>query len=302
MNNSAVIEKELQLFIDSLPSLEEAELPEIMEEAPAPEEAPPHGDKSDSCSPPLLDELINYMKGRLAAMKSFALLSQDAFKDAELGQHYYETVSEDVEKTTAMLDCYRNYLRFNNPTQKKDTIQTLIEEILKDNGRRLKAKSITIINKQFEKDLPETTMPDAQLRYVLDTVIQYSFLSLPHYSSLGFLTRQYDHSEGNGHEHNGLQKESQCVEILVVSSRREKPKGSPAGVPTGNNGTGADLMLELVKEVIRKNHGAMRVKSYDQKAMTFVSLILPVDRRKVVRFPSLKPSKESYSDERNQIG
>jgi hypothetical protein len=32
----------------------------------------------------------------------------------------------------------------------------------------------------------------------------------------------------------------------------------------------------------------MIMKSYDDKAMIFVSLILPVERRKVIRFPSAK--------------
>jgi len=42
---------------------------------------------------------------------------------------------------------------------KKDTVRTLIEEVLKDYGKQLKDKGINIIKKQFEKDLPDTTMP-----------------------------------------------------------------------------------------------------------------------------------------------
>ena len=201
-------------------------------------------------------------------------------------------MSEDVGKTMSVLDCYCNYLRFNNPARKKDTIQTLIEEALKVHEKQLKDKNITIINKQFEKDLPETMMPDAQLRYVLDTIIQYSLLTMSHHSSLGFLTRLYDHTEGNGQGQNGLEKDRQYIEILVVSSHRERPKGSPAGVAAGNNGAGTELMLELVKEVIRKSHGVMKLKSYDQKGMSFISLILPVDRRKVLQFQSPKPLNE----------
>ena len=233
-------------------------------------------------------------------MKSFAALSRDAFKDAELGEHYYKIICADIEKTMSLLNCYCDYLQFNNPVREKGTLQMLIEEVLKDHERQLKEKNIAIINKQFEEDLPETLMPDAQLRYALDTIIQYSLLTLSHHSSLGFLTRLYDHSEGNGQGQNGLEKDGKYVEILVVSSHPEKTKGSPAGVSTGHNGTGADLMLELVKEVIRRNHGAMRVKSYDQKAMTFISLILPVDRRKVLQFPSPQTSgqmRESRLDE-----
>ena len=278
--NSALARKELQVFVDSFPSLEE------LEPSEAEGEAFPDDEQPDTCPPVLFDELINYMKGSLAAMKSFAILSRDAFKDAELGGHYYNIISEDIERTMSVLDCYCSYLRFNNPARKKGTIQTLMEGTLNVHEKQLKDKNITIINKQFEKDLPEAMMPDAQLRYVLDTIIQYSLLSLPHYSSLGFLTRLYDHSGGNGQEQGGLQKDRQYIEILVVSSHREKSKGFSAGVGAGNNGAGTELMLELVEEVIGKNQGGMKLKSYDQKEMSFISLILPVDRRKVLQFPS----------------
>jgi len=46
------------------------------------------------------------MKGSLAAMQSFAFLSRDKFKDAELGEHFYKIISEDVEKTLSLLNCY----------------------------------------------------------------------------------------------------------------------------------------------------------------------------------------------------
>jgi len=284
LSNSALAMKDLQIFTDSLPSLEEHELPEAeLEEVPSCDE------QSASCPPSLIGNLINYMKGNLAAMKSFASLSRDAFRDAELGEHYYKIICADIEKTMSLLNCYCDYLEFNSPVRAKGTIRMLIEEVLKDHARQLKEKNITIINKQFEENLPETLMPDVPLRYALDTIIQYSLLTMSHHSSLGFLTRLYDHTEGNGQEQNGLEMDGEYVEILVVSSYPEKVKRFPAGVSTDHNGTGADLILALVKEVIRKNQGAVRVKSYDQKAMTFISLILPVDKRRMVQFPPRKP-------------
>ena len=282
MNTSVFVEEDLRIFIGSLPCLEEPDLPEAkLEEAPLPEKAPSCDERSASCPSPLFDELIKYMKGNLTAMKSLASLSRDAFKEAELGEHHHRIICADIEKTMSLLNCYCDYLQFNNPVRGKGSLRMLIEEVLKDHEKQLKDKNITIINKQFEEDLPETLIPDAQLRYALDTIIQYSLLTLSHHSSLGFLTRLYDHTEGNGQEQGGLQKDRQYIEILVVSSHSEKTKGVPAKVSAGHNGTGADLMLELVKEVIRRSHGEMRVKSYEQKAMTFISLILPVDGRRV---------------------
>ena len=293
MSNSSIAMKDLEIFIASMPGFEEDELPEGKREV-----IPSGDEQSAPCPPPLFGHLINYMKGNLAAMKSFASLSRDAFKDPELGEHYYEIICADIEKTMSLLNCYCNYLQFNNPVRAKGAIQMLIEEVLKDHERQLKDKNISIINKQFEKNLPETLMPETPLRYALDTIIQYSLLTISYHSSLGFLTKLYDHTEGNGQERNGLDKNAEYIEILVVSSHSEKRKVVPVGVSRDHDGTGAHLMLELAREVIRKSHGVMRVKSYDQEAMTFISLILPVDRRKVFQFPPLEPLEQKRAQMR----
>ena len=294
MSNSSLAMEDLQKFIASMPSLEEGELPEAKRE-----EGPSCDGQSASCPLPLFGNLINYMKGSLVAMQSFASLSRDAFKDAELGEYYYEIICAEFEKTMSLLNCYCDYLQLNKPVKAKGTLRMLIEEVLKERERQLKEKDITIISKQLEENLPENLMPDAPLRYALDTIIRYNLLTMPHHSSLGFLTKLYDHTEGNGQEQNGLEKDGEYVEILIVSSYPGKTKGFPAGGSTDSHGTEADLILALVKEMIRKNHGGMRVKCYEQEAMTFISLILPADRRKVVQFPPCKPleQKRHRSDE-----
>ena len=54
MNTPVFVEKDLRIFIDSLPSLEGPELPEAkLEEAPSPEKAPSCDEQSDSCPSPL---------------------------------------------------------------------------------------------------------------------------------------------------------------------------------------------------------------------------------------------------------
>ena len=47
-----------------------------------------------------------------------------------------------------------------------------------------------------------------------------------------------------------------------------------------------ELILKLVKQIVTKNRGIMRYKVYGDKPMTFISLILPIERRNVVRYPS----------------
>jgi nitrogen-specific signal transduction histidine kinase len=289
MRDATLARKELQTFLNSLATPGGPGAPVYREDVP------PNDGRSTLSQLPFLEELIHHVKGSLSAMKTFAFLSRDRFKDAELGEHFYRIISEDVEKTLSVLGCYCDYLRFNAPVSRKDTVRTLIEEALEGSKEQMKEKNIGIIKKQFESDLPETTVPDAALRYVLETLIQYAIHTLPRYGGLGFLTRPYDRGAGDGHGLEGLQKDGCYIEILMVSTHHEKQGHSsevPEEVPAARNGTATGLMLELVKEVVRKNRGVMRIKAYDEKAMTFYSLVLPVERRKVVRFPAVRVSEK----------
>jgi hypothetical protein len=80
------------------------------------------------------------------------------------------------------------------------------------------------------------------------------------------------------------------LEILVVSAGYEKP-GEEMGIVPGmanvhQEEEAVELILKLAKEIIEKNKGIMRYKAYDDKPMTFISLILPIERRNIVRYPS----------------
>jgi hypothetical protein len=173
---------------------------------------------------------------------------------------------------------------------KRDTVNTLVEEVIKKHERQFEEKKVKIIKKQFEKDLPETILPDDQLRYILNSVIQYALLSTPPDGSIGFLTRFLDAEALKGKEWEQLQKDGRYLEILVVSVGYEK-SDEEAGVVSGTADThqeeeAVELILKLAREIIEKNRGMMRYKVYDDKPMTFISLVLPVERRSVVRYLS----------------
>ena len=150
----------------------------------------------------------------------------------------------------------------------------------------------SIIKKQFEKDLPETILPDEQLRYILNSVIEYVLLSIPLYGSIGFLTRSFDTEALTVEEKGQLQKDGKYVEILVVSTSWEKSGGQAEVVPEmpalPHQEEAPELILKLAKEIIKKNKGMMRQKIYEDKKMAFISVILPIERRNVVRYPSLE--------------
>jgi len=234
-------------------------------------------------------ELFNRVKASLSAMQAFAFLSRENFKDRELGEHFYKIVNEDIAKTISLINCFNDYINFSTPMVKRDTVNTLVEETIKKNEAQFEEKRIKIIKKQFEKDLPETILPDEQLRYILNSVIQYALLSTPPDGNIGFLTRFLDTETVKGKEWGQLQKDGRYLEILVVSAGYEKSDeeaGVIPGVASLHQEEAAELILKLAREIIEKNRGMMRYKVYEDKPMTFISLVLPVERRSVVHYLS----------------
>jgi hypothetical protein len=171
-------------------------------------------------------------------------------------------------------------------------VNTLLIEVIKKHVTQFKEKEVNIIKKQFEKDLPETILPDEQLRYILNSVIEYVLVSIPLYGSIGFLTRSFDIEALTTEEKGQLQKDGKYVEILIVSTSGEKPGEQVEIVPElpafPQPEEASELILKLAKEIIKKNKGMMRQKVYEDKKMAFISVILPIERRNVVRYPSLE--------------
>jgi hypothetical protein len=233
-------------------------------------------------------ELVQRVKGSLAGMKTFAFLSRDKFSDAELGEDFYQIVSEDIEKTISLLNCFQDYINFNTPMKKMNTVNNIIEEILKNMEDQIQDKKIKIVKKQFEKNLPETSLPDEQLRYVLNSIIQYMVHSTRPYGSIGFLTQQFDPMGSDGEEMSLLQKDGKYIEVQIASmgdKQRELLDLVP-GMTADQGEGGVDLILQLVKEIVQRNRGALTLKINSQQSMSFLSVILPMERRKVVHYLS----------------
>lgn len=233
-------------------------------------------------------ELVQRVKGSLAGMKTFAFLSKDKFSDAELGEDFYQIVSEDIEKTISLLNCFQDYINFNSPMKKMNTVNNIIEEILRSLEDQIAQKKIKIVKKQFEKNLPETSLPDEQLRYVLNSIIQYMVHSTRPYGSMGFLTHQFEPNESMSEDLGLLQMDGKYIEVQIASmgdKQRELLDLVP-GMTADQYEDGVDLILQLVKEIVQRNRGALTLKINSQQSMSFLSVILPMERRKVVHYLS----------------
>lgn len=238
---------------------------------------------------PILLELIDRTRGSLAAMKTLAFYSRENFRDAELGDYFYRVVSEDIEKTISLLDCFCDYININTPVKKADTVHTLLEEVLRENRDELQEKGIKIIRKKFDPELPETTLTDEQLRFVFNSIVQYILSSISFNGRIGILTRSIEAQEWKGEGKEGLQSNQKYIEIFIVLTHLD-PKGQPEASfpshPKESQEQKADLILQMVKKTLEKNRGAMEAKWEARKGMTLISLILPIERRNVFQFIS----------------
>jgi len=255
------------------------------------EQAPSNGDNGSSLSLHY-NELLSRIKASLSAMQAFAYLSKENFKDQELGEQFCKIVNADIEKTISLINCFDDYLSFSSPMIKSNTVNSIVEEVIKKHGREFEERDIKIVKKQLDKDLPEAILSDEQVRYLLNSVVECLLLSNPLHGSIGFLTRILDPEVLTAEEKGRLQKDRKYLEILAVSASDAdvtpgKEDEVSSGIPSPPQQDGEiQLILKLVKGIVTKNRGVMRHKVYDDKPMTFISVILPAERRKVIRYPS----------------
>jgi len=209
-------------------------------------------------------DLIHGIKNTLGSIRNYSQLSRGKFSDKEFGDYFYRAVNDDIEKINVAVNGLMNYIKLNTPIRKTGTVHHLIEEVLRKNQGKLEEKGIKLF-KKFEKDLPETIVPDEQLKYVLNSVLLYALGSISPNLSMGFYTRSFvlekEVSEGPAL----FQKDGRYVEISVVfmgykktGERREGGQGLQKEEPL-------DLILRFVKEVVQRNRGTMRVEVDEEK-------------------------------------
>lgn len=244
-------------------------------------------------------ELIHRVRGSLAAMKTLAFYSRENFRDKELGDYFYNIVSEDIEKTLFILDCFCDYISINTPVRKTNTINNMIEEILRENQKELDEKKIKIIKKQLDPELPETSVMDEHLRFILNSLFQFLLFSISFNGRLGILTRTIESKDWDGEGKERLQKDMKYIEILIISihfNSKTQEVSHLSTVPEGNHEEKMDLILQMVKKIVEKNRGLIHTKNYPKKGFKMVSLLLPVERRNVFQF--LLPTNQQKKWER----
>jgi hypothetical protein len=233
---------------------------------------------------PLIAELIGRVKDALSATKDFARLSQGRFSDREFGDYFNRVLGGDLDRVDLVLSGLLNYIKVNTPIQKKNTVHTLVEELLKAHQPKLEEKGVRLF-KKFEKDLPETIVPDEQLRYILDSLFRFAAEAVLSNGSIGISTKSLAVQPERAVMSPAFDKSGRSVQIIMVFKAATKPAGpveTGSGSRTLRKEDWLDLELRMVREIVQKNQGSMKIETDAKESRTVLVLRFPAERRRVV--------------------
>ncbi|NWG01375.1 MAG: sigma 54-interacting transcriptional regulator [Syntrophaceae bacterium] len=236
-----------------------------------------------------LTELVHRIKNPLVSIKTFTQLLQNKFSDMEFREQFYRIVTDDIEKIDGILNGLLSYIKINNPLEKKDTVRSILEDLLKGYEKQLEYKKIKLF-KKFQKDLPETVVHDEQLKYILNALLQYAIPSIPPNGSIGILTQSLAKAQGISEDKKFLNREGRYIEIIIIFTGYKKPVEpfqTVLGISNAQKEEAFELELQLVKEVIQKNQGVMNFQVNEKKPRTMISLKFPIERRRIIYYSSI---------------
>jgi hypothetical protein len=194
-------------------------------------------------------------------------------------------ITQDIDKTDLLLSGFLTYVRVTTPIRKVNTVNALVEEVLEKNKVPLEKKGAHLFRK-LKEDLPEIIVPDDQLKYILDFVLQYAILSMPPGGNIALLTTSVMFQGEIPGAQAFFEKYGGYIEISVVFSGDREPAGLWSDewgrTSTPQKGEPLELMLRLVKGMVLKNWGKMNFETDEKSRRTTLSLKFPIERRKVV--------------------
>jgi nitrogen-specific signal transduction histidine kinase len=247
----------------------------------------------------MIDQFINTLK----SLETHTRILPEKLSAKEFGTYLNRMITEDVKKIELLQNSLFSYIKINNPIIRTNTVNTLIEEELKKYRAELEEKKIRLL-KTLEKDLPESAVPDDQLRYILSCVLQHVVTLMPQNGYFALFSRSITLQKESGEGLALRIKEEKFIEILIVYAGYKKPPeqfGTAVATPTRQKEEVLDLGLRLVDEIVQRNRGMMKFEVDEKKGKTGISLRFPVERRKVIYCqpakelnPRINPSKTTF--------
>jgi hypothetical protein len=196
-------------------------------------------------------------------------------------------IAQDIHTTDLLVSGLLNYFQVISPIKKTNTVNSLIEEVLRKHQVQLQEKGVNLV-KKLEKDLPEIMIPDKPLRFILNSILQYAVTLMPSHETLGFLTQSFVPGERRPEQVLFRKGESYVETILFFTGHKRlvEPFVRGAGIEGMPKEDSLDLMLRLVKDLVHRNRGVMKIQGDESKARYSISLEFPAERRTVLHYPN----------------
>ncbi|MEW6375635.1 MAG: hypothetical protein AB1502_07575, partial [Thermodesulfobacteriota bacterium] len=236
---------------------------------------------------PVIIELFRHTKNILDSIRNLTQLSRVKFSDKEFGEFFCRSVTKDTGKVNLLLEGFLQYLLVNTSVKKKDTIHRLIEEVLKKYQVQLEEKGIKL-SKKFEKDLPEAVVPDELMRYILNSLLQYGVNSVTPSGEMGLVTKSFIPEEKGDLDQALLGKDKRYIEIELFFAGYKKLSEPFEKSPGFHKEEPLNLILRLVKEVVQRNRGIMKIETDEKKEKTLIFISFPSERREVFYYQSIE--------------
>jgi hypothetical protein len=185
-----------------------------------------------------------------------------------------------------LLDGFLSYVRATTPVARKDTLNTLIEEVLRKYQHTLEERKIGVF-KNLEKELPETVVPDEHMAFIVDSIVQYAIVVMPFGGNIIFSTESSSVAPRPtcaAPVTTGGDYSRKSVEITAVYQGSDEQLRTELKSRPVQRETAMNLLLRLVRILVRENKGTMEHEADETKARGHIVLKFSSDRRKEVHY------------------
>lgn len=214
--------------------------------------APPAQDRGPSLFDVALSTLAHEIKNPLVAISTFAHLLPEKYDDLEFRDQFSRLVSMDVKRINNLLENLLEYAQFPQPEMAGQDLNAALASVL-EHHEQFSARREGRVTLELNKLLPPIQFDEAQLRFVLEILLQEVFTKIEGKNSLRISTGVA------GAEEKGAGKGQ--VELVlwydgqngILRNLRKTVCGEVEG------GENLSLALVLSQKVMARNQGGMEV-------------------------------------------
>jgi nitrogen-specific signal transduction histidine kinase len=229
-------------------------------------------------------KFLDYLKNVLSSVRAELEGAIPEFRSQERGGIVVRKTAEDLREMDALVDALWNFIHLHQPMEKANSVHLILEETLEELQAHIDGKKIRV-HRKFEENLPEVTIHDQKLRYILKSILQTAIQSMPALGGIVLLTRSLTLEEATEKSKVLPLRDSRYVDIVILLIGLSlEPLDAASSPDLVQSGQGVQLMLRLVRYLVEKHRGSFEWRANREQRQTFFTLRFPAERRKVAYY------------------